>query len=164
MLSKKVQKAINDQINAELYSAYLYFSMSNWFKAQYLDGFADWLKVQAGEEQGHAMRFYDYLHSKNAAVELQAVAAPPKEWNSALAAFEDAYKHEKKITGMINKIGDLAVTEKDHATLVFLNWFFSEQVEEEESTLEMVEKLKMVASYPGGLYMLNKEAGSRDKK
>jgi len=161
MLSKKVHKALNDQINAELYSAYLYFAMSSWFKAQNLEGFASWLQQQATEELGHAMKIYQYLHDKNAEVELAGLEAPPKSWKSALAAFEDAYKHEQYITGRINEIVDLALADKDHATNVFLNWFVEEQVEEEASTLAVVEKLHLVADHPGGLYMLDHEMSSR---
>ncbi|HUU29625.1 MAG TPA: ferritin [archaeon] len=164
MLSKKVHKALNDQVNAELYAAYLYFSMSNWCKSQNLDGFAQWLQVQAQEEVGHALKIYGYLHDKNATVELLKIDAPPKEWKSPLAAFEDAYKHEQKVTGMINNIVNLAVEDKDHATNVFLHWFVEEQVEEEASTLEVVDKLKLIADHPGGVYMLDHELGARKEE
>lgn len=161
MLSKKLQSALNDQINAELFSAYLYLSMSNWFKAQNLEGFASWLQVQAQEEVGHAMKIYGYLHDKGAAVELKQIEAPQKSWKSPLAAFEDAYKHEVYISGRINDLADLAVAEKDHATNVFLHWFVEEQVEEEASAFAVVEKLKLVATHPSGIYMLDREMASR---
>lgn len=161
MLSKKLQSALNDQINAELFSAYLYLSMSSWFKAQNLEGFASWLQVQAQEEVGHAMKIYGYLHDKGAAVELKQIEAPQKSWKSPLAAFEDAYKHEVYISGRINDLADLAVAEKDHATNVFLHWFVEEQVEEEASALAVVEKLKLVATHPSGIYMLDREMASR---
>lgn len=161
MLSKKLQSALNDQINAELFSAYLYLSMSSWFKAQNLEGFASWLEIQAQEEVAHAMKFYGYLHDKGAPVELKQLEAPQRSWKSPLAAFEDAYKHEVYISGRINDLADLAVADKDHATNVLLNWFVSEQVEEEASALAVVEKLKLVASHPGGIYMLDREMASR---
>jgi len=161
MLSKKLQSALNDQINAELFSAYLYLSMSSWFKAQNLEGFASWLQVQAQEEVEHAMKIYGYLHDKGAAVELKQIEAPQKSWKSPLAAFEDAYKHEVYISGRINDLADLAVAEKDHATNVFLHWFVEEQVEEEASALAVVEKLKLVATHPSGIYMLDREMASR---
>ena len=161
MLSKKLQSALNDQINAELFSAYLYLSMSSWFKAQNLEGFASWLEIQAQEEVAHAMKFYGYLHDKGAPVELKQLETPQRSWKSPLAAFEDAYKHEVYISGRINDLADLAVADKDHATNVLLNWFVSEQVEEEASALAVVEKLKLVASHPGGIYMLDREMASR---
>jgi len=161
MLSKKLQSAFNDQVNAELFSAYLYLSMSSWFKAQNLEGFASWLQVQAQEEVGHAMKIYGYLHDKGAAVELKQIEAPQKSWKSPLAAFEDAYKHEVYISGRINDLADFAVAEKDHATNVFLHWFVEEQVEEEASALAVVEKLKLVTTHPGGIYMLDREMASR---
>mgnify|MGYP000058805797 CR=1 FL=1 len=161
MLSKKLHNGLNDQINAELFSAYLYLAMSSWFKAQNLEGFASWLQIQAQEEVEHAMKFYGYLHDRGAAVELEQIDAPQKSWKSPLAAFEDAYKHEVYVSSRINDLADLAVAEKDHATNVFLHWFVDEQVEEEASALAVVEKLKLVAAHPGGIYMLDREMASR---
>ena len=136
MLTRKVQKALNNQINAELYSAYLYLSMSNWFVLENFPGMATWMKVQASEEQGHAMRIYDYLQSRNSEVIL-------------------------KITGMINDIVDLALAERDHATVSFLNWFVDEQVEEEASVLEVADKLKMVKGHAGSMFLLDQDLGRR---
>ena len=161
MLSKKLHNGLNDQINAELFSAYLYLAMSSWFKAQNLEGFASWLQFQAQDEVDHAMKFYGYLHDKGADVELKQIDAPQKSWKSPLAAFEDAYKHEVYVSSLINDLADLAVAEKDHATNVFLHWFVEEQVEEEASALAVVEKLKLVATHPGGVYMLDREMASR---
>lgn len=161
MLSKKLQSALNDQINAELFSAYLYLSMSSWFKAQNLEGFASWLQVQAQEEVSHAMKIYGYLHNKGSDVELKQIEAPKKSWKSPLAAFEDTYKHEVYISGRINDLVDLAVADKDHATTVLLHWFVGEQVQEEASALAVVEKLKLVSTHPGGIYMLDREMASR---
>ena len=161
MLSKKVQKALNEQINAELYSTYIYLSMSNQLFLQNFPGMAAWMKAQATEERGHAMKIYDYLHGRNGEVELARLDAPPAKWSSPLAVFEAALGHEKKITGMINGLVDLAVAEKDHATNSFLQWFVDEQVEEEASALEVVDKLKMVKGFTGGLFMLDSELGQR---
>jgi len=161
MLSKKVQQALNEQINAELYSSYLYLSMSNQLALQNFPGMAAWMKAQAAEELGHAMKIYDYVHGRNGEVELAGLDAPPAKWSSPLAAFEAGLEHEKKITGMINDLVNLAVAEKDHATSIFLHWFVDEQVEEEASALEVVDKLKMVKDFTGGLYMLDRELGQR---
>lgn len=161
MLSKKMQKALNDQINAEMASGYIYLSMSNSFELQNLPGMAAWMKAQAGEELGHALKIYGYIHSRNAEPSLAAIAAPQAGWDGPLAAFQDAYKHEQYISGRINKLVELARAEKDYATEVFLNWFVEEQVEEESSALAVVEKLKMIGDHRGGLYMLDRELGSR---
>jgi len=161
MLSKKVQKALNEQINAELYSAYIYLSMSNQLAGVNLPGMASWMRIQAAEEMGHAIKIYDFVHERNGEVELSKIDAPPAKWGSPLRVFEAAYEHEKKVTRMIHDIVDLAVVEKDHATNIFLHWFVDEQVEEEASALEVVEKLKMVKDYPGGLFMIDRELGQR---
>ena len=161
MLSKKIEKALNDQVNAEMYSAYLYLAMSNHFANTNLSGMASWMKIQAGEEMTHAMKIYDYIQERNGEVVLVKIDAPPAKWSSPLAAFEDAYKHEQKVTGMINDIATLAMAEKDHATGVFLNWFIEEQVEEEASALEIVDQLKLIKDSPGALFMLNRELGQR---
>ena len=134
MLSSNMKKALNDQINAELYSAYLYLSMAAYFEDTNLPGMAGWMKAQAQEEVGHAMKFYGYVFDRDSKVELKAIDGPKTKWASPLAAFEDAYKHEQKVTGLIHKLVDLANKEKDHATRSFLNWFVDEQVEEDAST------------------------------
>ncbi|MBW7998392.1 MAG: ferritin [Candidatus Glassbacteria bacterium] len=161
MLSKKMQAALNDQIQSELYSSYLYLSMSSWFKAQNLEGFAGWLEMQAQEEMGHVMKFYGYLHDKGADVELQALPAPQKSWKSPLAVFQDTLKHEQMVTGRINDLCALADSNNDNATRVLLNWFVEEQVEEEASAQAVIDKLKMVEGYPGGIYLIDKEMGGR---
>ena len=161
MVSKKVQKVLNDQINEEMGSAYLYFSMSNWFHTQNLHGFAGWLQHQAKEEMEHGLKIYGYLHNQNSSAELKTLNAPQKTWKSPLAAFQDTYKHEQHITGLINNIADVAIAEKDHATNVFINWFVGEQVEEEAAALAVLEKLKMVGDHPGGVYFLDREMGAR---
>jgi len=161
MLSKKMQKALNDQIQAEMASSYLYMAMSNWFKSQNLEGFASWLSMQASEEHGHGMKFYGYIHDRNGEVQFQALAAPQNSWKSASAAFQDVLKHEQMITGRINDLCALAESEKDTATRVMLNWFVDEQVEEEASAQAVVDKLKMLESHPGGVYLLDREMAGR---
>lgn len=161
MLSKRMQTALNKQVVAELYSAYLYLSMSAYFHSINLGGFANWMRVQVQEELTHAMKIFDYVIERGGRVFLDAVDKPPLEWASPLAAFEAAYKHEQKVTGLINKLVDLALTEHDHATNNFLQWFVSEQVEEEDSANAVVQKLKMVGEEGGGLFMVDRELGQR---
>lgn len=161
MLSSNMKKALNDQINAELYSAYLYLSMAAYFEDTNLPGMAGWMKAQAQEEVGHAMKFYSYVFDRDSKVELKAIDGPKTKWASPLAAFEDAYKHEQKVTGLIHKLVDLANKEKDHATRSFLNWFVDEQVEEEASTKMIAERLKVIGDSKPGLFMLDRELGGR---
>jgi len=127
MISKSVEKALNDQINAEFYSAYLYLSMMAYFESVNLAGFATWMKAQTQEEIMHAMKMYDFVNERGGRVILQAIEAPPAEWDSPLAAFEAAYAHEQIVTGRINDLVNLAIEEKDHATNAFLQWFVNEQ-------------------------------------
>ena len=160
-MDEKMQEALNKQLNAEVYSAYLYLSMSAYFQSVNLSGFANWMRVQWQEELAHGLKFYDYVNERGGRVILQAVEAPPSEWDSALAAFQDTYRHEQKVTGMINKLVDLAVEARDHATNNFLQWFVSEQVEEEASADEVLQKLKLVGDDPSGLFMIDQELGQR---
>ena len=160
-MDEKMQEALNKQLNAEVYSAYLYLSMSAYFQSVNLSGFANWMRVQWQEELAHGLKFYDYVNERGGRVILQAVEAPPSEWDSALAAFQDTYRHEQKVTGMINKLVDLAVEARDHATNNFLQWFVSEQVEEEASADEVLQKLKLVGDDPSGLFMIDQELGRR---
>ncbi|NIP44838.1 MAG: ferritin [candidate division Zixibacteria bacterium] len=161
MLSSNMKKALNDQINAELYSAYLYLSMAAYFEDTNLPGMAGWMKAQAQEEVGHAMKFYGYVFDRDSKVELKAIDGPKTKWASPLAAFEDAYKHEQKVTGLIHKLVDLANKEKDHATRSFLNWFVDEQVEEEASTKMIADRLKVIGDSKPGLFMLDRELAGR---
>ncbi|MBT8764103.1 ferritin [Desulfohalobiaceae bacterium Ax17] len=161
MLSKTMEKALNEQVNAELYSSYLYLSMSAYFQNLNLSGFASWMKAQAQEELFHAMKFYNYVYERGGKVVLQAIAAPPTEWESPLAAFEAALAHEQKVTGLINDLVNLAIEEKDHATNNFLQWFVSEQVEEEDSVGEVVNKIKLIGQASGGLFMLDRDLAQR---
>jgi ferritin len=161
MITEKIMKALNEQIKKEIYSAYLYFSMATYFDAENLKGFANWMKKQAKEELEHAMKFYNYVYEKGGRVELQAVEKPKNNWDSPLAAFEEAYSHEKFITDSIYKLYELSLDEKDYATASMLKWFIDEQVEEEAQTEEIVQKIKMLSSSPNGIYLLDKELGQR---
>ena len=161
MIKKNLEEAINKQINEELYSAYLYLSMATHFDDVNLPGIAGWMKAQAQEEVEHAMRFYHYLTERGGRAVLQAIKAPQSEWASPLAAFQDALKHEEYITSCIHKLVDLAASEKDHATVNMLQWFVAEQVEEEATATEIVEKLKMIGDQGHALYMIDKELGAR---
>jgi ferritin len=154
--------ALNEQINAELYSAYLYQAMAAQFEADNLRGFAHWMDVQAREEQNHARKIYDFLVDRGGRVVLKSIAAPPAEWKSALMAFEDSYAHEQKVTGLIHRLVDLARAENDHAAEVFLAWFVTEQVEEEANASQIVEKLKMIKDQPQGLLMLDAQLAGRE--
>lgn len=161
MIKSSLEKTINEQINAELYSAYLYLSMAAYFENMNLKGFAHWMNVQAQEEVGHAMRFYKYLFERGGRVILEAVEKPPAEWNSPLDVFENAYKHEQKVTSLINNLVTAAKSENDYATETMLQWFVEEQVEEEASALEIVQKLKLIKDSPQGLMMLDSQAAQR---
>ena len=161
MIDGRMQEALNKHANAEFYSSYLYLSMSAYFQSINLPGFAHWMRVQAREELAHAMKFYDYVIERGGRVSLQAVEAPTAQWDSPLAAFEDAYRHEQKVTGLINQLVDEAVQTRDHATNAFLQWFVSEQVEEEASADAIVQKLKLMGDAPGGLFMIDHELAQR---
>jgi len=161
MLKERIEKALNDQVNAEMFSAYLYLSMSSCFAAMNFSGFAQWMKVQAMEEMSHAMKIYDFIIERGGRVTLAQIDAPETAWESPLAAFEAAYKHEQYITSRINDLVDMAIEERDHATNIFLQWFVSEQVEEEASADEIVQKLKLVGDQGNAIFMLDRELGSR---
>ena len=161
MLSERMEAALNGQLNAELYSSYLYLSMSANFQALNLGGFANWMRVQTQEELVHAMKFYDFINERGGRTTLQSVDAPPTQWDSPLAAFEAALAHEQKVTALINDLVDLALAERDHASNAFLQWFVTEQVEEEDSANDVVQKLKLVGESQGGLFMLDRETGAR---
>ncbi len=161
MIKQSIRDAMNEQINAEMYSAYLYFAMAAHFEDQNLDGFAQWMKVQAQEEMAHALKFYSEIFERGGRVVLEAIEKPPAEWESPLAAFEAAYAHEQKVTGLINDIVGLARTEKDYAAEAFLQWFVTEQVEEEATAKGIVDKLAMIGDHPQGLFMMDRELGQR---
>ncbi len=161
MLNKKLEKAINDQLNFELYSSYIYLSMSAYFSSIGLDGFANWMQIQTEEEVVHAMKFYKYVLERDGVVQLDKIDKPKLKWKTPLEAFEDAYKHEQIVTGRIHKLMDLALEEKDHPTVSFLHWYVDEQVEEEANAKQIVDQLKLVKDAPQGLFMIDKELGAR---
>lgn len=161
MLKKNIEQAINKQINAELWSGYLYLSMSTYFHSINLDGFANWMRVQAQEELAHAMRFYDHVVERGGRVKLLAIENVPIEWKSPQHAFEETYAHEQKVTGLINNIMKQAVEEKDYATMNMLQWFIDEQVEEEASADEILQKLKLIGKEGSGLFMIDRELAQR---
>ncbi|QSZ66798.1 ferritin [Methanofollis aquaemaris] len=161
MISHTMLEALNRQINRELYSAYLYLSMSSWFSDRGLLGFANWMQVQVQEEQFHAMKLYDYCIARGGRVTMLPIEAPPNEWESPLAVFEATYAHEQRVTRMINDLVDLAMAEKDHATTNFLLWYVDEQVEEEANDTEIIGKLQLIGDETNGLFMLDKELGTR---
>jgi len=161
MLSDKMQAALNAQINAEYYSSYLYLSMSAHCREVNLEGFANWLRIQADEEMIHAMKIYDFVLERGGRVTLTAIEAPPTTWESPLAVFEHTYAHEQHVTASINKLVDLAIAESDHATNAFLQWFVNEQVEEEANADAVLRRLKLMAGAPGGLFMLDQLLGQR---
>ena len=161
MLSDTMVKALNDQINAELHSAYLYLSMVAHFESENLAGFAHWMQLQAQEEVAHAMKLFQYVNNRGCKVVLTQIEGPATTWDSPLAAFQDAYDHEVMISGMINSLVELAIQENDHATNTMLQWFVTEQVEEEASADAVVQKLKLVGTIPISLFMLDRELGER---
>lgn len=161
MLSKKMENAINGQINKEMYSAYLYMAMSAHATENGLDGFAAWFMVQYHEEMFHAMKLYEYVNDQGGKVMLQAIDVPPSTFESPLAMFEKTLEHEKFVTKSINDLLNLAIDEKDHATSSFLQWYVMEQVEEEKNVNEIIAKLKLAGEQGPGLFMLDKELGAR---
>ncbi|MGC9325949.1 MAG: ferritin [Desulfomonilia bacterium] len=161
MISKKMEAALNKQINAELYSAYLYLSMNSYFNSINLDGFANWMRIQALEEMAHADKFYTYLVERGGRVTLQPIDGPPAEWSSPSAVFQEVYKHEQKVTALINSLMDLAIKEKDHASRGMLQWFVDEQVEEEASADKILQKLKLLGESGNGLFMMDRELSQR---
>jgi len=160
MLNKKVLKALTEQVNKELYSSYLYLQMAAWFQSRNLLGFANWMRVQAQEELAHAMIFYNFMNERGAFVDLNAIAKPALAYDSPLGAFEQVAEHEALVTASIYAIMDAATKERDYATQRRLDWFISEQVEEEANAAELVGKLKLVND-SNGLFMLDKELALR---
>ena len=161
-ISKELADAINDQINYELYSGYIYLSMSTWFEENNLDGMAHWMKIQAKEEYEHAMRFWNHVTDRGGRVVMKAIEAPKIDWTSAHEAWSDAYEHEKKVTARIFKIGEIAANEGDKSAEPLLQWFYDEQVEEEEQTMKVRDLLKKVGDHVGALYMLDAKLGQRE--
>src|SRR3989304_2776641 len=161
MLSKKMQDALNNHLNEEFFSSYLYLSIAAYFEEQNFKGFANWFKIQSQEEYGHAMKFFAFIIQTRGDVTLKEIGAPKRNWKSVMEAFKDTLAHEKKITGLIHKLVDLAMQSKDYAANNFLQWFVTEQVEEENTVEEIIHKLEMIGDNKGGLYMLDRELGAR---
>ncbi len=161
MLTESMQEALNSQLSKEMYSSNLYLAMSAYFQTVNLKGFAHWMRLQAQEETTHAMKFFDYIISRNGNVKIGTIEQPPYEWDSPLAAMEAALEHEKKVTRSITDLANLAINEGDHATHIFLQWFITEQIEEEATVLEIVEKLKMIGDWKGGILLIDNELGKR---
>ena len=162
MISDKVQKAINDQITAEFDSSYLYLAMSAWCEEQNLKGFARWMRVQAEEEKQHGFKLFDYLVDRGGKVVLGALGAPPENFDSIEDVFQKTLDHERKVTARIHKLNELAIQEKDHATVAHLQWFITEQVEEEASAEEILNQIKMVEGRPGTIFYIDREVGRRE--
>ena len=161
MIKEKILKALNKQLNEELYSSYAYLAMSANFTSQSFDGFAHWLRLQSQEEYGHAMKIFDYIHQRDGKVSLTKVDPPKTNWKVPLDIFKEAYEQEVSVTKSINSIVDLSILEKDHATHNFMQWFVSEQVEEESTALKILDKVKFIGDNKNGLLILDRELGQR---
>ena len=161
MLGKEIQDAMNEQVKNEFYAAYQYLSMAAYCESENLPGFAHWMRTQAQEETQHAMKFYDFILDRNGRVVLQAVEEPVVEFGSPLEVFERALEHEQRVTAMINDLYGLAVRENDYASQTFMQWFVTEQVEEEKNAGDVVETLKMIGDRSEALFLLDRELGRR---
>lgn len=161
MIGEKMQNAMNDQVSAEFYSAYLYLAMSAYLESVDLPGFANWMRVQYQEELTHGEKIFDHVIERDGRAVVKSFDEPQAEWKSPLEVFEVAYEHEKKVTALINNLVDIAVSEKDHASQVFLQWFVNEQVEEEASVKAIVQQLKLIGDSRGGLFQVDRELGRR---
>lgn len=161
MFTNRLQNAINDQINAEFYSAYLYLSMSAYFESKDLPGFAHWMRIQYEEEIIHALKFFDFLNDRGARVVLNAIDSPPSEFGEVEDVFANVLLHEQKVTSLIHNLYSLALDEGDYPTQSLLQWFIDEQVEEEKTASDVLAQIRMVKDYPPGILMLDRELGSR---
>lgn len=161
MIGKKMLDAINAQINAEFFSAYLYMSMGSYFSSVGMPGAANWMRVQTLEEMSHGEKFCNYVEERGGRVVLTAIEGPETEWASPMAAFEAVLAHEQKVTSLINNLMDVAISEKDHAAAMSLQWFVGEQVEEEASAQAVIDQLKLAGENSGGMLMVDRELGQR---
>lgn len=161
MLTPNMEKALNQQVNAEYYSSYLYLSMAAYFASIDLAGFSNWMRVQAQEEEFHALKLYDYVLERGGKITLTAIDAPPTEWKSPVEVFDATLKHEQKVTGLINDLVYKARDERDNASEIFLQWFVLEQVEEEDNANKLLGQLKLVADSPQAIFMMDKELAQR---
>ncbi|MEN8200847.1 MAG: ferritin [Thermodesulfobacteriota bacterium] len=160
-MKKKMEKALNKQVNAELYSSYLYLAMESYFQSISLSGFAKWMRGQVQEEMFHGMKIYDYIHERGGTTQFEAIAKPETQWKTPLAAFEHILEHEKKVTSLINDLIDVALDVRDHAAKAFLDWFIVEQVEEEATVGEVVDRLRLIGEDSSGLFLLDSELSKR---
>ena len=161
MFSQKIQDAFNEQLNAELFSSYLYLSMAAYLESQGLEGMAGWMQLQAQEEHSHGMKFFNFINERGGRVVLTEIEAPKPEWSSALEVFEDTCAHESKVTGLINDLYDLSMSEKDRASTIFLQWFVTEQVEEEATAQAIRDQLNLLKDSPVAVFMIDRELGQR---
>ena len=161
-MDKKLQKAFNNQVKHELYSAYIYLAMAAYFETKNLPGFAHWMKIQYKEEVTHAMKMFEFLNDRGVRVLLQTIPQPTLEFSSNLEVFEETLKHEQKVTSLINALYELAKEVNDHASVVFLQWFISEQVEEEKNAIGIIQSLKMIKSEGAPQIMLDRELAKRE--
>lgn len=161
MFNKKIEDAIIDQINYEMYSGYIYLSMASYFESVNLKGFANWMRIQVQEENFHAMKMFDFVLERGGRPLLKAIGEPKNDWKDAIECFKVALEHEESVTSRINNLLELAVAEKDHATANFLQWYVAEQVEEESSVSEILEQLKMIDGKGSGMFMIDKELKAR---
>jgi ferritin len=161
-MDKKLQTAFNSQIKNELYSAYLYLAMAAYFESENLEGFSHWMKIQAKEEMGHAMKFFDFLNDRGVRVALQAIEQPPADFVSPLEVFESTLEHEKKVTALINDLYELSIEVNDNSSTVLLQWFITEQVEEEKNATKILGILKMLKPDSAATIMLDRELAKRE--
>ena len=161
MLSEKMQNALNEQINAEIWSAYLYLSMSAYFEDKNLPGFANWMKIQWQEEISHAMKFFDYVNERGGRVLLKPIAEVKTDWKDAVEVYAETLDHERHVSSLINNLVNIAIEEADHATNNMLQWFVAEQVEEEAAADDLLQQLKMIDGFGHGMLMLDRELGQR---
>ncbi|MCU0611926.1 MAG: ferritin [Candidatus Eisenbacteria bacterium] len=161
MISKKMEEALNAQINEEMFSSYLYLAMAAYYTSIDLPGFSAWMRVQAKEEETHALKFFDFIEERGGRVVLEAIRIPPRDWASATHAFEAALAHERSVTARIHKLVDVARAETDYATEFFLHWFVNEQVEEEATAEAIVKRLQMMGESKNGLLMLDHHLAKR---
>ena len=160
-MKKKMEKAFNKQVNAELYSSYLYLSMESYFQSVSLTGFAKWMRGQVQEEMFHGIKIYDYIHERGGRAQFDAIQKPEAEWESPLVAFEHILAHEQKVTELINDLIDTALEARDHAAKAFLDWFIIEQVEEEATVGEIVDRLRLIGGDTSGLFLMDSELSKR---
>ncbi|HKP30630.1 MAG TPA: ferritin [Gemmatimonadales bacterium] len=162
-MSTALQRAMNDQIQKEFYAHYLYLAMSAWFEERNFEGFAKWMRIQADEERNHAMRIFDFVLDRGGKVRLEAIPEPGSKWKTALEVFDAARKHEAMVSSSINDLYSRATAEKDYASQVMLQWFITEQVEEEKTSTSLAERLRLVGDSATGLIILDRQLGERTR-